>query len=145
MKGHIAQCNVTIKTSVYRITNGEIDAFERDFQALFNACERGEHLSPAIMTRPAHRQGGAAAGRKSWLKTAGKPCIMAVSHYKGVTAMGKTARLVLKLVAAGLAFCALVCLIVGSWCDVGEAIDRRKKQRLAMDEYSDYADEELRR
>ena len=48
--------------------------------------------------------------------------------------MGKTARLVLKLVAAGLAFCSLVCLIIGSWCDVGEAIERRRKQRLAAEE-----------
>ena len=55
--------------------------------------------------------------------------------------MGKTARLVLKLVAAGLAFCSLVCLIIGSWCDVGEAIERRRKQRLAAEESRDYADE----
>ena len=32
-----------IKTSIYRITNDEIDAFERHFQALLDACERGEH------------------------------------------------------------------------------------------------------
>ena len=31
-----------IKTSIYRITNDEIDAFERHFQALLDACERGE-------------------------------------------------------------------------------------------------------
>ena len=59
--------------------------------------------------------------------------------------MGKTARLVLKLVAAGLAFCSLACLIIGSWCDVGEAIERRRKQRLAAEESRDYADEELGR
>lgn len=59
--------------------------------------------------------------------------------------MGKTARLVLKLVAAGLAFCSLVCLIIGSWCDVGEAIERWRKQRLAAEESRDYADEELGR
>ena len=59
--------------------------------------------------------------------------------------MGKTARLVLKLVAAGLAFCALVCLIIGSWCDVGEAIERRKKRCLVNEDRSDYADEELGR
>ena len=57
--------------------------------------------------------------------------------------MGKTARLVLKLIAAGLAFCALVCLIIGSWCDIGEAIERRKKRCLAEEDCSDYADEEL--
>jgi len=70
---------------------------------------------------------------------------MAVSYFKGVTAMGKTARLVLKLVAAGLAFCSLVCLIIGSWCDVVEAIERKKMQRLAAKECCDYADEELGR
>ena len=59
--------------------------------------------------------------------------------------MGKTARLVLKLVAAGLAFCSLVCLIIGSWWDIGEAIERRKMQRLAAKECCDYADEELGR
>ena len=57
--------------------------------------------------------------------------------------MGKTARLVLKLVAAGLAFCSLVCLIIGSWCYVGEAIESWRKQRLAADESRDYAEEEL--
>lgn len=36
--------------------------------------------------------------------------------------MNKTARFVLKTVAAGLAFCAFVCLVVGSWSDVYEAI-----------------------
>lgn len=35
--------------------------------------------------------------------------------------MNKTARFVLKMVAAGLAFSALVCLIVGSWSDIFEA------------------------
>lgn len=32
-----------IKTSIYHISNEEIDAFEQRFQALFDACERGEH------------------------------------------------------------------------------------------------------
>lgn len=58
--------------------------------------------------------------------------------------MNKTARFVLKLVAAGLAFSALVCLIVGSWSDVFEAIERHKACRVSKkSEYSDYADEEL--
>ncbi len=57
--------------------------------------------------------------------------------------MNKTARFVLKLVAAGLAFSALVCLIVGSWSDVFEAVERRKACRLSKKECSDYADEEL--
>ena len=34
--------------------------------------------------------------------------------------MSKTAQLVLKIVAAGLAFAALVCLIVGSWQDMAK-------------------------
>ena len=57
--------------------------------------------------------------------------------------MNKTARFVLKVVAAGLAFCAFVCLVVGSWSDVYEAIERRRVCRLSKKENSDYADEEL--
>lgn len=57
--------------------------------------------------------------------------------------MNKTARFVLKMVAAGLAFSALVCLIVGSWSDIFEAVERRKACRLSKLESSDYADEEL--
>lgn len=45
--------------------------------------------------------------------------------------MNKTARFVLKTVAAGLAFCAFVCLVVGSWSDVYEAIERRRACRLS--------------
>ena len=57
--------------------------------------------------------------------------------------MNKTARFVLKTVAAGLAFCAFVCLVVGSWSDVYEAIERRRACRLSKQESGDYADEEL--
>ena len=57
--------------------------------------------------------------------------------------MNKTARFVLKTVAAGLAFCAFVCLVVGSWSDVDEAIERRRAFRLSKQEIRDYADEEL--
>ena len=57
--------------------------------------------------------------------------------------MNKTARFLLKMVAAGLAFSALVCLIVGSWSDIFEAVERRKACRLSKSESSDYADEEL--
>lgn len=57
--------------------------------------------------------------------------------------MNKTARFVLKMVAAGLAFSAFVCLIVGSWSDIFEAVERRKACRLSKSERSDYADEEL--
>jgi len=49
----------------------------------------------------------------------------------------------LKTVAAGLAFCAFVCLVVGSWSDVYEAIERRRACRLSKQESRDYADEEL--
>ena len=48
--------------------------------------------------------------------------------------MNKTARFVLKTVAAGLAFCAFVCLVVGSWSDVYEAIERRRACRLSKQE-----------
>ena len=32
-----------IKTSIYRITDQEIDDMERRFQEVYDACERGEH------------------------------------------------------------------------------------------------------
>ena len=32
-----------VRTSIYRITDEEIDALEARFQALYDACERGEH------------------------------------------------------------------------------------------------------
>ena len=48
--------------------------------------------------------------------------------------MNKTARFVLKMVAAGLAFSAFVCLIVGSWSDIFEAVERRKACRLSKSE-----------
>ena len=57
--------------------------------------------------------------------------------------MGKTARFVLKTVAAGLAFCAFVCLMVGSWSDIYEAAERCRERRMAKRECSDYADEDL--
>ena len=45
--------------------------------------------------------------------------------------MGKTARFVLKTVAAGLAFCAFVCLMVGRWSDIYEAAERCRERRRA--------------
>ena len=57
--------------------------------------------------------------------------------------MGKTARFVLRTVAAGLAFCALVCLLVGSWSDIYEAIGSCKNRLLHKKECCDYADEDL--
>lgn len=56
--------------------------------------------------------------------------------------MGKTARFVMKMVAAGLALAALICLIVGSWCDVAEALESYKARRLHAKECADYADED---
>ena len=53
--------------------------------------------------------------------------------------MNKTARFVLKTVAV----CAFVCLIVGSWSDMYEALERRRAHRLSKSECGDYADEEL--
>lgn len=57
--------------------------------------------------------------------------------------MNKTARFVLKTVAAGLAFCAFVCLVVGSWSDVYERSSAAGPARLSKQESRDYADEEL--
>ena len=56
--------------------------------------------------------------------------------------MSKTAQMVLKIVAAGLA---LVCLIVGSWQDMAKGCgclkERLRKRRRS--EYDDYNDAEL--
>ena len=53
--------------------------------------------------------------------------------------MNKTARLVLKIIAASLALAAVVCFIVGSWSDVSE----RCKRLGRKSEYYDYEDEKL--
>ena len=59
--------------------------------------------------------------------------------------MSKTAQMVLKIVAAGLAFAELVCLIVGSWQDMAKGCgclkERLRKRRRS--EYDDYNDAEL--
>ena len=47
--------------------------------------------------------------------------------------MSKTAQMVLKIVAAGLAFAALVCLIVGSWQDMAKGCGCLK-ERLRQEE-----------
>ena len=57
----------------------------------------------------------------------------------GGVAMNKTARLVLKIIAASLALAAVVCFIVGSWSDVSE----RCKRLGRKSEYDDYEDEKL--
>ena len=59
--------------------------------------------------------------------------------------MSKTAQLVLKIVAAGLAFAALVCLIVGSWRDMAKGCGclKERMKRRRSSEYDDYNDAEL--
>ena len=59
--------------------------------------------------------------------------------------MSKTAQMVLKIVAAGLAFAALVCLIVGSWQDMAKGYGclKERLKRHRSSEYDDYNDAEL--
>ena len=59
--------------------------------------------------------------------------------------MSKTAQMVLKIVAAGLAFAALVCLIIGSWQDMknGCGCLRERLCKRRCSEYEDYNDAEL--
>lgn len=59
--------------------------------------------------------------------------------------MSKTAQMVLKIVAAGLALAALVCLIVGSWQDMAKGCGCLKKRlrERRRSEYDDYNDAEL--
>ena len=58
--------------------------------------------------------------------------------------MSKTARMVLKIVGASLAFAAFVCLLIGGWHDlsVGYSGMRNRWNRNANSEYDDYDDEE---
>lgn len=59
--------------------------------------------------------------------------------------MSKTARMVMKIVGASLAFAAFVCLLIGGWQDLSVGCSGAKK-RLAQkygSEYDDYADDEL--
>lgn len=57
--------------------------------------------------------------------------------------MNKTARLVLKIIAASLGFAALVCLIIGCWSDIGESCQAVKSRLSRKSEYDDYEDEKL--
>ena len=59
--------------------------------------------------------------------------------------MSKTAQMVLKIVAAGLALAALVCLLVGSWQDVARGCGCLKERlcKRRCSEYDDYNDAEL--
>jgi hypothetical protein len=59
--------------------------------------------------------------------------------------MSKTARMVMKIVGASLAFAAFVCLLIGGWHDLsvaGIGIRKRLAKRFGS-EYDDYDDKEL--
>ena len=59
--------------------------------------------------------------------------------------MSKTARMVMKIIGASLAFAAVVCLLIGGWHDLSVAGSGIKKI-LSLNfssEYDDYDDEEL--
>ena len=61
--------------------------------------------------------------------------------------MNKTARMVMKIIGASLAFAAVVCLIIGGWHDLGVGLcglkSRMSRKAKTGTEYDDYADEEL--
>ena len=59
--------------------------------------------------------------------------------------MSKTARLVMKIVGASLAFAAFVCLLIGGWHDlsVGCCGMKNRLSKKFNAEYEDYNDEEL--
>ncbi len=46
--------------------------------------------------------------------------------------MSKTARMVMKIVGASLAFAAFVCLLIGGSCGMAERIKQRAALRLSM-------------
>jgi hypothetical protein len=59
--------------------------------------------------------------------------------------MGKTARMVMKIVGASLALAAVICLLIGGWHDLSVGFEGLKNRLSAKrgSEYDDYADEEL--
>ena len=59
--------------------------------------------------------------------------------------MNKTARLVMKIVGASLAFAAVVCLLIGGWHDlsVGYSGMKTRVSKKFGNEFDDYADDEL--
>lgn len=59
--------------------------------------------------------------------------------------MNNTARMVMKIIGASLAFAAVVCLLIGGWHDLSVAGSGMKKslKRKFGSEYDDYNDEEL--
>jgi len=59
--------------------------------------------------------------------------------------MGKTARMVMKIVGASLALAAVICLLIGGWHDLSVGVEGLKNRlgKKQSSEYDDYADEEL--
>ncbi len=59
--------------------------------------------------------------------------------------MSKTARMVMKIIGASLAFAAFVCLLIGGWHDLSVGCSGMKKclTRKFGSEYEDYDDEDL--
>ncbi len=59
--------------------------------------------------------------------------------------MSKTARMVMKIIGASLAFAAFVCLLIGGWHDLSVAGSGIKKSlsRRFSSEYDDYDDDGL--
>ncbi len=59
--------------------------------------------------------------------------------------MGKTARMVMKIVGASLALAAVICLLIGGWHDLSVGLAGLKSRfgKKTASEYDDYADEEL--
>ena len=59
--------------------------------------------------------------------------------------MNKTARMIMKIVGASLAFAAFVCLLIGSWNDLAASccsVKKRLSQKFSS-EYDDYDDDAL--
>ena len=59
--------------------------------------------------------------------------------------MNKTARMVMKIIGASLAFAAVVCLLIGGWHDLSVGCSGMKKRVASKfgNEFDDYADDEL--
>ena len=60
--------------------------------------------------------------------------------------MSNTARMVMKIVGASLAFAAFVCLLIGGWHDLevgASGMRKRWSEKFGSSEYDDYDDEEL--
>ena len=59
--------------------------------------------------------------------------------------MGKTARMVMKIVGASLALAAVICLLIGGWHDLVVAKEGLKARVSGKrsSEYDDYDDKEL--